>query len=170
MSARELSDMRVFTGPCLSRLDREWSCYLTVENAEHVAEHLRLVLGGSEYVWAEYNDGLPGLGLRVDVGRRLKPAANDPSGVTCHLDDARAHITVCDTYGGWGLSSNLLVQPPMGVSGNDLDADVAQAKKWAVAISWGRSASLSTRAYHFELRVPAGHLTRWTVAVTRGDS
>lgn len=161
-----LEDMKQFCGPCLSEPDREWFCYLTVENAEHVAEHLRLILGGNEYVWAEMNDGLPGLGLRVDTGRRLTPATNDPSGVTCHLGDDHAHITVCDTYGVWGLTSGLLVQPPMMASDEDLDEDVAQARKWATAISWGRSASLQTRAYHFELRVPAGHRTRWTVAAT----
>lgn len=159
-----LEDMKQFAGPCLSNLDRDWSCYLTVENAEHVAEHLRLVLGGAEYVWAEFNAGLPGLGLRIDTGRRLTPANNDPSGVSCHLEDDRAHITVCDTYGVWGLHSSLLVQPAW--MRDDEPEDIKRNRKWASSISWGRSASLQTRAYHFEHLVPAGHLTRWTVGVT----
>lgn len=165
MTTIDLKDMKQFAGPCLSDTSRNWACYLTVENAQHVAEHLRRVLGDKSYIWAEYNDGLPGLGLRVDTGRRLTPATNDPSGVTCHPGDDDAHITVCDSYGAWGLSSRLLVQPPWGKSDDELGSELASARKWATSISWGRSASLQTMAYHFELLVPAGHRTRWTVAV-----
>jgi hypothetical protein len=147
-----------FRGPDPTNPDARWSAFLTLKNAENVAAHLRHHLAGG-FVWAVYNEGLPGLGLRVDL-RELRPATREPSGVALDVDDDMAHITVCDSYGVWGLRSRLAEQPPWGPVD---DEDLASRVRWATRISWDRSDSLQTLAYHVEQRVPAGHVTRWTV-------
>lgn len=151
-------DLSPYRGPSLTSLHKQWFCHLTAENVQAVAEHMRLTLAGG-YFWAEYNEGFPSIGLRVDR-RELRPAAGEPSGVAWSLQDGRSHITVVDSYGVWGMSSQLAEQPPWG---DTADTDSTTKRKWSTSISWGRSASLHTLAYHIEHLVPSGHLTRWTV-------
>jgi hypothetical protein len=134
---------------------REWAGYLTIENVEHVAQALRSFLVGNTYVWAEayeYNDWR----LRVRTGMTLGENTQHPSGISAHINDYRAAVNVCDSYGVWGLHSGMVDQRLEGHPGE---------RRYASRIEIGRSADLGTWAWHITHLTPEGKGCRWTVAL-----
>jgi hypothetical protein len=158
-----LPDLNYTTPDPKRGFDQAWSGYLTTENAEHIAAMLRIALVGLRYTWGEFNEGMPGLGLLLDTGRTLTENAHDSSGISCLVSNGRAHIAVCDSYGMWGISSEMATQPSWPT---EAQTETERAAiKWAVRLCVGHSASFATRALHIEQLVLAGDLTRWTIAV-----
>lgn len=88
------------------RSGRDWSGYLTLENFDAVAGRLREMLEGKRYTWVSCNEGLRDFFPEVRPGMEMeKIVIHDRSdiGYGCTM----AHLTVCDTYGVWGLDATV---------------------------------------------------------------
>lgn len=96
--------------PDLRRLasGRHWFGYLTLENAEAVAGRIRTMLDGKQYTWVACNE-MGGYRPEVRTGMRLREGVK-LSGSTLESGRKMAHITVCDTYGVWGLDTTVANQ------------------------------------------------------------
>jgi hypothetical protein len=90
--------------------DRDWHGYLTLENLEAVAGRMRKLLTGRSYTWVACNSGLRHYFPEVRAGQQLRD-----DGVTTYRNDNggrySAGITVPDTYGVWGLHTDVPDQP-----------------------------------------------------------
>lgn len=92
-------------------LDRDWFGYLTTANYQAVTERIRRLIAGKRYTWvASLSPALAGEGAyhhwpEVRTGMEADKITSSLSPATGDLTRPRAHITVCDTYGVWGIDS-----------------------------------------------------------------
>ena len=88
-----------------------WHGVLTLWNAEAICERIRRMLAGKQYTFAAYNAGFnPCDSLDVRTSQVLEGSvsrkpAGDPSHIHYKNEGGIVTITVCDSYGVWGLSS-----------------------------------------------------------------
>lgn len=143
---------------------REWSGYLTADNAGAVAARLRELLDGQRYAFVTVNEGMRDGFPEVRTGMRLRGA-----GVTAYAyaDDRWWSVNVQDTYGSWGFHSDA--------------ADQAEARKRSSG-AWDRATederrqgkwqdknlarvSLKHGRIEIEHFAPAGFRLYWVAAV-----
>lgn len=136
-------------GENLQRLTdgRDWYGVLTLENLDAVADRIRSMIGdGQPYSWTDVNEGL---GWRPYL--RTSQVAEKIDVTRSDLDDGRTlgHITVCDTYGVWGIDTLFA------------DQEAARGKKERdlTFVSFERRGQL--RITHY---APAGWLMYWLIA------
>ena len=100
----------------LANPHRDWFGYLTTANYQAVTERIRRLIAGKRYTWvASLSPALAGEGAyhhrpEVRTGMEAEKITCDLSPATGDLTRPRAHITVCDTYGVWGIDSSLASQ------------------------------------------------------------
>lgn len=127
--------------------DRDWYGYLTLENAEAVADRIRSMIGdGQRYTWVAANEIF---GYKPEI--RTGQVAKRIEFVSEKLSDGRswAHLLVRDAYGTWGISTTAA----------DQAAAHAMDKKDATFLrfEYGR---LTIEHY-----APAGNHLWWAIAV-----
>ena len=135
--------------------DRDWWGCLTLENLDAVTARLRLLLDGKRYTFVAGNE-IFGFKPEVRTGQRAEKIVRE----VLTLNDGRkmAHITVCDTYGVWGLHS--------------LVPDLAAARAYQSTAEMVRDAGyLIFRHDRLEIEhhAPGGNKLFWTVAVEPED-
>jgi hypothetical protein len=127
------------------------SGYLTRANVMAVADLIRQIIGRREYTFivaGEWNGFKP----EVRPNQYLTTNNSDPSGVSVSGDDEYMHITVCDSYGVWGLHVGEGSEPVYGepVPRFATYVDMQYRNGWQMT---------------FKLRAPGGNQIWWTVVV-----
>jgi hypothetical protein len=164
MSAADLH--KLITTP-----DRQWFGHLTLENFDAVAERITAMLTGARFTWVACNSGLGDYFPEVRTGQRMeKLTVHDRK--TYEDGSTHAHLTVCDTYGVWGLSTSV----PDGKAAYErrerawkaAGEDERRTGEWEdkrltqVKIERGRYDAGRIEITHF---APAGHRLYWVIAV-----
>lgn len=128
--------------------DRDWYGYLTLENAEAVADRIRSMIGdGQPYTWVAANEYF---GYKPEV-RTSQVASKVEFNQDLRLSDGTpwAHLTVVDTYGIWGLHAT---------AADDAAACEAD-KKDRTVLKFGY------RKLTIDLYAPGGNHMWWVIAL-----
>jgi hypothetical protein len=150
--------------------DRPWHGYLTLENFDAVAERIKAMLTGVRYTWVACNSGLRDYFPEVRTGQQMDKLTL--SGRKTYEDGPHAHLSVCDSYGVWGLSTSIA---------DDKAAYRRRDEAWAAAgeearasgtwedkrLTWvkidrGRYDAGRIEITHY---APAGYRLYWVIAV-----
>lgn len=132
---------------------RDWSGYLTLENAEAVADRIRSMIGdGQRYTWVAANEYF---GYKPEV-RTSQVATKVSFDSDLKYSDGApwAHLNVVDTYGIWGLSADAA----------DEAAAIAQDKRHRTFLTFDH------RKLTIDLYAPGGNHMWWVVALEDGGS
>lgn len=124
---------------------REWWGCLTIENAEALKDRIERMLKGRLYTFVARNDGFLAQCPEVRTSQKMREAH-----VSC---DDLAHVSVSDSYGSWGILSQIKSR----AEGLRLSADERRTKGAYVVIRHDR--------IEIEHSAPAGHALFWVIAV-----
>jgi hypothetical protein len=126
----------------------DWSGYLALDNAHAVADRIKSMIGsGQRYTWVAVNEYF---GHKPEVRTSQVATKVDFENDLQHEDGSPwAHLTVVDTYGIWGLSTDAA----------DEAAAAEAAKRDRTVLTFER------RKVTIELYAPAGNHMWWVVAL-----
>lgn len=166
MSTRSADLHKLITTP-----DRQWFGHLTLENFDAVAERISSMLEGRRYTWVACNSGLGDYFPEVRTGQQMDTLTVHER-TTYEDGSTHAHLTVCDTYGVWGLSTGVpddkAAHERRDRAWAKADEDARRTGEWEdkrlawVKIERGRYDEGRIEITHFAL---AGHRLYWVIAV-----
>jgi hypothetical protein len=152
--------------------DRQWFGHLTLENFDAVAERITSMLTGKRFTWVACNSGLGNYFPEVRTGQQLREGITVHERKTYEDGSTYAHLSVADTYGVWGLSTDVpddeAAENRRRRAWDAASEDARKSGEWEdkrltwVKIERGHYDAGRIEITHFAL---AGHRLYWVIAV-----